>query len=423
MTNLGLLLVEAAVYFGLMTVLLHFRHRIGLGVFLSTLGVMHFVETYLAAVFYVAIPFGVVSPGSSVFFTGKLMLILMLYIKEDAAAVRQPIYGLFIGNLVTFLVAQIVLLHEPFILSPDQVVDMPFLQNMGLLMIWGTALLYIDSIGIILLYERLGRWAPRWMVMRFAVAGMIVLMFDQIGFYSLLHYLYDAPMDVFWGGWKAKMLLGCFYAALFGLYQTAFSNRGAAFSLRPISDVFNDLTFRERYEDLVSRTGRDTLTGVYDRSRMEIEVPRLIRDDLRDGSEASVAIIDVDHFKSVNDRFGHLSGDAVLKEIAARLLGGLRPADHLFRYGGEEFVLLMQRTSHDDALVAVERLRQILATGVTNEAGEPVTVSIGLATAPADGQNFNVLLNVADQRLYEAKSTGRNRAVGRRPEIESGGLR
>jgi diguanylate cyclase (GGDEF) domain len=415
MTNLGLLLVEATVYFSLMTVLLHFRHRIGLGVFLSTLGVMHFVETYLAAVFYVAIPFGVVSPGSSIFFTGKLMLILMLYIKEDAAAVRQPIYGLFLGNLLTFLVAQIVLLHEPFVLPPDQIVDMPFLQNMGLLMLWGTALLYIDSIGVILLYERLGRWAPRWMVLRFAVAGIVVLSFDQIGFFALLHYLYDAPIDVFWGGWKAKMLAGGFYAALFALYQAIFRDRGVMFSNRPIGDVFNDLTFRERYEDLLARTGRDTLTGVYDRSRMEIEVPRLIRDDLREGAEASIAIIDVDHFKSVNDRFGHLSGDAVLKEIAAKLLAGLRPSDHLFRYGGEEFVLLMQRTGHEQAFDAVERLRRMLATGVTNEAGEPMTVSIGLATAPVDGQSFNVLLNVADKRLYEAKSAGRNRTVGHPP--------
>ncbi|MBO3760002.1 GGDEF domain-containing protein [Ciceribacter sp. L1K22] len=411
--NLGLLLVEAVVYFSLMTVLLHFRHRIGLGVFLTALGVMHFVETYLAAVFYVSLPFGVVSPGSSVFFAGKVMLILMLYIKEDAAAVRQPIYGLFLGNLVTLLVAQIVLLHDPVILSPDQIVDMPFLRNMGLLMLWGTALLYIDSIGIILLYERLGRWAPRWMVLRFAVAGIAILTFDQIGFYALLHYLYDAPGEVFWGGWKAKMLAGFFYALLFGLYQAAFRDHGVVFSRRPIGDVFNDLTFRERYEDLLARTGRDTLTGVYDRGRMEIEVPRLIRDGLREGTQASVAIVDVDHFKSVNDRFGHQSGDAVLKDIAARLAASLRPDDHLFRYGGEEFVILMTRTDHAEALAVVERLRQEMATGVANEAGEPMTISIGLATAPDDGHSFNALLSTADQRLYEAKSAGRNRAVGR----------
>ncbi len=103
--NLALFLAEAVLYFTLMTVLLHFRHRIGLGVFLTALGVMHFVETYLAAVFYVALPFGVVSPGSSIFFAGKLMMILMLYIKEDASTVRQPIYGLFLGNLVTVVVA------------------------------------------------------------------------------------------------------------------------------------------------------------------------------------------------------------------------------------------------------------------------------------------------------------------------------
>ena len=78
----------------------HFRlrGRIGVGVFMCALGVMHFLETYLASVFYVALPFGIVSPGSAILFSGKLMMLLLLYMKEDAATVRQPIYGLLIGN-------------------------------------------------------------------------------------------------------------------------------------------------------------------------------------------------------------------------------------------------------------------------------------------------------------------------------------
>ena len=93
--NLALFLLEAVIYFAVMTSFLHFRRQLGLGVFLAALGVMHFMETYLAAVFYVELPFGLVSPGSSVFFAGKLMMILLLYLKEDAATVRQPIYGCF----------------------------------------------------------------------------------------------------------------------------------------------------------------------------------------------------------------------------------------------------------------------------------------------------------------------------------------
>lgn len=89
--NLALFLTEAIVYFSVMTAFLHYRHILGIGVFLTALGVMHFLETYLAAVFYVQLPFGVASPGSSILFAGKLMMILMLYMREDAAVVRQPI--------------------------------------------------------------------------------------------------------------------------------------------------------------------------------------------------------------------------------------------------------------------------------------------------------------------------------------------
>ena len=140
--NLGLIVLEAVGYFTLMVTLLHFRHRLGLGVFMTALGVMHFLETYLAAVFYVSLPFGVASPGSSVFFAGKLMMILMLYLQEDASTVRQPIYGLFLGNLLTVAIAWILQLHQTVEISPGSGADFAFLNEMGWLMVWGTTLLY-----------------------------------------------------------------------------------------------------------------------------------------------------------------------------------------------------------------------------------------------------------------------------------------
>ncbi|MHA7970838.1 GGDEF domain-containing protein [Rhizobium sp. CAU 1783] len=411
--NLILFVCEAILYFALMTTLLHLRHRIGLGVFLTALGVMHFVETYLAAVFYVSLPFGVVSPGSSVFFAGKLMMILMLYIQEDASTVRQPIYGLFLGNLVTLAIAQLLVLHQTVEPAPGQAADMGFLSDMGLLMLWGTTLLYIDALGIILLYERLGRFMPRWTILRFTVSGVLVLSFDQLGFYALLNHLYDAPLSVFLGGWKAKMAAAALYSCLFAAYQMAFRGNGALHSRRPIKDVFSDLTFRERYEDLLARTGRDVLTGVYDRSRMEIEVPRLVREALRSGKPISLAIVDVDHFKSINDRFGHLSGDELLREIANALQGGIGDADHLFRYGGEEFVVLFADAGYDEAMERGRRLCALLGSVIRNPAGEAVTISLGVAAAPEDGGSFNALLAEADERLYKAKNAGRNRVVGR----------
>ena len=104
--NALLLVADALIYFAVLAALFRARHRIGIGAFFWALGVMLFLETYLASIVYVVLPFGIVaSPGSTVLFTGKLMLLLLVYIREDAVVVRQPIYGLLIGNLLLFALA------------------------------------------------------------------------------------------------------------------------------------------------------------------------------------------------------------------------------------------------------------------------------------------------------------------------------
>lgn len=411
--NTALFILEAVGYFVLMVSLLHFRQRLGLGVFLTALGVMHFMETYLAAVFYVSLPFGDVSPGSSIFFSGKLMMILMLYLQEDAATVRQPIYGLFLGNLLTVAIAWVLQLHQPLELSPGHPADVNFLKEMGWLMVWGTAILYLDSLGIILLYEKLGDFMRRRVVLRFMISGLVLLTFDQILFFSGLHYFVGVPMTAFWAGWKAKMLAVCLYSLMFAIYEYHIRRDGVAASARSISDLFGDLTFRERYNDLLERTGRDMLTGVYDRSRMELEAPLMVREALRQGQYATVLIIDADHFKDVNDGFGHLQGDEVLKAIAARLGTTLRSSDRIFRFGGEEFVAVCPGTGHEEGLLLAERLRWTIVTSVKTPDDTSVSVSIGVATADEDGGSFTTVLSAADSRLYEAKKSGRNCVVGR----------
>jgi diguanylate cyclase (GGDEF)-like protein len=418
--NLVLFVLEAVGYFVLMVTLLHFRYRLGLGVFLTALGVMHFMETYLAAVFYVSLPFGVASPGSSVFFAGKLMMILMLYLQEDAATVRQPIYGLFLGNLLTVGIAWILQLHQTVELAPGHSANLGFLREMGWLMVWGTALLYIDSLGIILLYERLGRFLKRRVVLRFMICGFALLTFDQIGFFSALHLFLDVPLSAFWDGWRAKMFSVCIYTLLFAIYELYIRRNGVGASARSISDVFSDLTFRERYHDLLERTGRDMLTGVYDRTRMELEAPVMIREALKQGQGATLVILDADHFKDVNDQFGHLQGDEVLKAITMRLGTILRSTDRIFRFGGEEFVAICPGTEHEDGLLLAERLRWTIATSVKTPDGKAVTVSIGVATAGEDGISFTTVLSAADDRLYQAKKNGRNCVVGRSGLVKVG---
>src|SRR3569833_330173 len=143
LTNLLLLAGEAVIYFVALGALLRARKRIGLGAFYCALGVMHFLETYLACTLYVPLPFGIVaSPGSTVLFTGKLMMLLLLYIREDAVVVRQPIYGLLFGNVLVFGLGFIMRHHSVLPLAEGRSADFVFLDEMGGLMVWGTAILF-----------------------------------------------------------------------------------------------------------------------------------------------------------------------------------------------------------------------------------------------------------------------------------------
>ena len=409
--NLILLLIEAGFYFVFMVGILHLRHQLGIGVFIAALGVMHFLETYLAAVFYIELPFGVISPGSSVLFSGKLMMILLLYVKEDAAVVRAPIYGLLAGNFLTVGLGFFLRHHQTIGVVPGRIADLAFIDEMGWLMLWGTTLLYLDSLAIILLYERIGRVFRKSTAMRFFASGVVVLTFDQVGFFAALHFLNGAPTEVFWGGWIAKMMAACAYAVLITVYLHYSRISAIPVSPRPISDIFADLTFRERYEDLLDRSGRDALTGVYDRSRLEFEAPRVLSAMLAEGRPMALMIIDADHFKEVNDRFGHLAGDGVLKEAAACLQRALRGGDRVFRFGGEEFVVICENVPPDIGAERAEALRRTVETEIRRPDGVPVTVSIGVANSYHDGTTLNALLSAADGRLYAAKNGGRNRVV------------
>jgi hypothetical protein len=337
--NLLLLGGDALLYFAVMTALFRARHRLGIGAFFCALGVMHFIETYLASIFYISLPFGIVtSPGSTVLFTGKLMLLLLVYIREDAKVVRQPIYGLLIGNLLMVALAAVMRGHELVALAPGRNADFGFLNEMGVLMVWGTVLLFIDSILLILLYERTRSWFGANTLARLALSGAVILSFDQTGFYAGLHMMTGAPISVLIGGWTAKMAAVALYSVLVFAYLHWVERAVGQPRREPrILDVFDVLTYRERYEDLLARTGRDALTGAYDRGRLETDGRHRIAAASSASRTISLLLVDIDHFKSFNDRFGHAAGDRVLKRIANDIMATVRASDHVFRFGGEEF--------------------------------------------------------------------------------------
>ncbi len=410
--NAFLLFAQAAVYFTVMMSLLRARGSIGIGVFMCALGVMHFLETYLASVFYIELPFGIVSPGSTVLFSGKLLMILLLYIREDALVARQPIYGLLIGNFLIVGLVMILRYHETIVVTEGRSPDIAFIDEMGLLMVWGTILLFIDAIAIIVLYERVGDWLGRHLVLRFLICGTAVLTFDQAGFFLALHYVSGAPWHVFFGGWVAKMVATAVYTALFVAYLKYFDDEKRWISNRPFRDVFHVLTYRERYHQLLEDSIRDHLTGALDRSQYDAHAPGILARNLQEDRPLSLLVIDIDHFKQVNDRHGHQAGDEILKTVSRLLTDNLRSDDHLYRVGGEEFVLLCEKLPIEGATSLAERLRKSIERFSVVYLPEKVTVSIGLACAPDDGTTLEDLFKRADLRLYEAKKQGRNRVFG-----------
>jgi diguanylate cyclase (GGDEF)-like protein len=412
--NLLLLVGDALLYFLALSALLRARTRIGLGAFFCALGVMHFLETYLASILYVSLPFGIVaSPGSTVLFTGKLMMLLLLYIREDAVVVRQPIYGLLFGNVLLFALAFVMRKHVAVALTPGRTTDFAFLNEMGALMVWGTAILFFDCIIIILLYERSRVWFGDRVFPRLAISAALVLTFDQAAFFAGLHMLTGAGLDVLVGGWFAKMGAVALYTVLAGTYLMYFERPMRRRTDAPrIWDVFDTLTYRERYEDLLARTGCDALTGALDRHSLEAHGHRAVEHAVAAGRPLTLLLVDIDHFKSFNDKFGHAAGDKMLKRIALDIMAAARVSDFTYRFGGEEFVVLADGVNADDALALGERIRRRVAGTSANDAETRVTVSIGISTSVRDGTDYDKLFEVADKRLYQAKSAGRNRVAG-----------
>lgn len=172
---------------------------------------------------------------------------------------------------------------------------------------------------------------------------------------------------------------------------------------------------RYTYDELERRAYYDFLTGLANRRYfLECAEQELIR-SLRYGSEFSIGMMDVDHFKQINDTYGHKVGDMVLQKLSEISRAVLRDIDLIGRIGGEEFAILLPETGRDQAMEAAERLRAALAAAkVAMPSGLPLqfNVSLGVATLEGRDTNIDVLLNQADQALYKAKSEGRNRVCG-----------
>jgi two-component system cell cycle response regulator len=176
---------------------------------------------------------------------------------------------------------------------------------------------------------------------------------------------------------------------------------------------------QENYQRSLALALTDSLTGLYNRRYFTAHLEGLMV-RINDGSQsAAVLMVDVDWFKKVNDTYGHAAGDAVLREIAARMGRNVRGFDLVARHGGEEFVVVMPETTLPIATMVAERLRAAVADKpiALGDAGREISVSIsiGIATTRERGDTAAALLERADEALYEAKGRGRNRVVNWEP--------
>jgi diguanylate cyclase (GGDEF)-like protein len=163
-------------------------------------------------------------------------------------------------------------------------------------------------------------------------------------------------------------------------------------------------------EQLRIQATHDSLTGLLNRFAIVEALGREVTRSAREGTRAAVIMADLDHFKQVNDTYGHAAGDAVLRESARRMLSSIRAYDSIGRYGGEEFLIIAPGCGVNEATLQAERLRASVSAAAIDAAGSPVlmTMSVGV-TAGCDGKQADDLLRAADEALYQAKDAGRNR--------------
>lgn len=184
-----------------------------------------------------------------------------------------------------------------------------------------------------------------------------------------------------------------------------------------ISDVTHVSVMQREREEAVAKlreyADRDGLTGIANRRFFESRLAEEFSRWQRHGGELSVLLFDLDHFKKINDQFGHVAGDAVLRVMAQRVANVVRKQDVFGRFGGEEFALLLPCTPLNDAMRVAEKIRRAIGDAPIEVQGVvvPVTASVGAATARPGAPGYEGMVNEADAALYRAKRQGRNRSV------------
>lgn len=294
-----------------------------------------------------------------------------------------------------------------------------YAATMGLLVVMAVPLV---------LRQRAGRWHMFGLVLLGDLIYVVVVLCidDPLLYATPLMLLFPSLVAAwFLGPWELGVnFVATTAACLVGLWPSHDDPVGLVVQVGVSAGMLNFMSLavfvlRRRVQRLLVATENltrlDPLTGLFNRRFLVEQAPRLWRQARRDGSRVAALVLDLDHFKRLNDAHGHAAGDAVLQQVAGALSAAVRPSDILARTGGEELVVLGLVSDPDEAAHLAERLRSAVAGSRTDD-GHAVTASIGVAlTRPSDAESPTDelwrLVDRADAAMYEAKQQGRDRVV------------
>jgi diguanylate cyclase (GGDEF)-like protein len=414
---LAVVLLIALLSFGFCAGALALHRSQGLAPLMLVIGLLEGVKYHVAAWLWVDLPGGgAVSGGSLVGYINLLAVMLVVHLRIGLAAARVMAWG------VVALSLMLGLLHMAYLgLSQQPGVALRVLRQVDHWAIGlhvqsvGNALLLLGLVGSVLLVEWLRqRGLP--LLLALVLTLQVVVQLDTPLFLLLAFgpEALDAPTLLANAIGKGGMAL-VFALLAWTLLRERNGVRLPVLARGRLRELLGAYAFRRRrMEALELELQTDPLTGLFNRRYLERTVPDILNLDARRGDPTSLLLLDIDHFKALNDQHGHLVGDHALRHVAVTLQQAVRHHDSVIRYGGEEFLLLLPGTARDGARAVANQVLERLARQPLELAdGHPLTLSatIGVAVSGADGGNWQQLLARADERMYAGKRAGRGRAV------------
>jgi diguanylate cyclase (GGDEF)-like protein len=394
-------LTQALVLYAGLLLMLRLRTFFGLGPLFLTMGALEGLKYFLAEAPVAETQFyqGVVL-ASAVYYPASMAMILQLYRCEGIHAARKLVWSLVLATLLVCAITAVPVLPTG---------DGAYLRIMRLLI--GSGLLLLGSICVIAMAAWLGRlrmpfFLASWLALSVVAVG------DTVAYETLVAAISSGQQVNLLGSVVAKCVYLGLFTAMGSAYLWACERVGSPVQREVLGDVASAMTYQERFQALEQALIRDSSTGLFNRRYFDSWLPDCLREHAVRGSTCALLMLDLDHFKRINDSHGHAAGDRVLVFFSQLLESEKRRSDLAFRVGGEEFCIVQPGADRSEAEALAERLLDRLRTSPVIEVdGIVLGCTIGIAISPADGRSARTLLEKADRRLYAGKQAGRGRLV------------